>query len=264
MAEEWDKSSPFYKALVSTTHSLSQVSLHSAWEGSRYDNSLHLHNITIIFSSPSHFLIYVALIYCHTSSGNMSESGAHCTRFLIFDYFLSPLSEIVSVNVHEPRHDWIVWNELEMRREIEKRQMHTFNHSRFLKERFSHLIGKWYRWVAQHMRRGGGPAVWMPTWEVGPQIFWPSAISDFLWYPRFLKWLDRNLRVSRGKGGFWIVWSADCSHECTSEKGRRVMFTSRQWNKQTLPSERLANLLLTFILQSKRWIQFRTWTPILC
>ena len=45
-------------------------------------------------------------MYCHTSSGNMLESGAHCTWFLIFGYFLSLLSKIASVNVHEPRCDW--------------------------------------------------------------------------------------------------------------------------------------------------------------
>ena len=73
-------------------------------------NSLHIHSITIIFLSPSHplpyFTYYVALMYCHTSSGNASESGAHCARFLIFGYFLSLLSEIASAIVHEPRRDW--------------------------------------------------------------------------------------------------------------------------------------------------------------
>ena len=82
--------------------------------------------------SPSHplpyFTYYVALMYCHTSSGNASESGGCCARFLICGYFLSPLSEIASANVHEPRPDWIILNELETRREIEKRQIHTFNH----------------------------------------------------------------------------------------------------------------------------------------
>ena len=106
MAEEWDENSPFYKALISTTHSLSQVSLHSAWKGSRYDYSLHLHSITVIFSSPSHplpyFTYYVALMYYHTSSG----SGVHRAWFLIFGYFLSLLSKIASANVHEHRHDW--------------------------------------------------------------------------------------------------------------------------------------------------------------
>ena len=199
MAVEWDETSPFYKALVSTTHSLSQVSLHSAWEG-HYDNSRHLYRITIIFSSPSHplpyFTYYVALMYCHTLSGNASESGARCTRFLIFGYFLSPLSEIASANVHEPRHDWIIWNELETRREIEKREMHTFNHS-----------GSWRRDLVTWNWNCEG--IWMVSmsctaheareWAVRLSGC-PSGKSDLKYFNH------RPSVISCGTPGFWSGW----------------------------------------------------------
>jgi len=51
--------------------------------------------LLLSFSSPSHPLpyntYYIALMHFHTLSGNTSESGIHCARFLIFLLF-SPIS----------------------------------------------------------------------------------------------------------------------------------------------------------------------------
>jgi hypothetical protein len=76
------------KALVKTAHSIKTV----------------LQLCFFVTLPPTSLLEYVALLYCHTSSGKASESGARRARFLIFWLFSrvtlkSPLQRSTSPGV---------------------------------------------------------------------------------------------------------------------------------------------------------------------
>ena len=94
MAEEWDETTPFHKALSSTSHSLRQECTQSFIQGS-HDNMLLclLSILQCLFITLTHFLYYI--VYSHTSIGNASELGARHAWFLIFwSSFLTSISEI--------------------------------------------------------------------------------------------------------------------------------------------------------------------------
>jgi len=75
------------KALVKTAHSIKIV----------------LHLCFFVTLPPTSLLEYVALLYCHTSSGKVLELGACCTRFLIFWLFSHVTLKLPLQMLHKPR-----------------------------------------------------------------------------------------------------------------------------------------------------------------